>query len=103
MDGHDIIVIGGSAGALDPLRKIVTELPSGLAAKLFVVLHRPAHSGDMLRNLLSQSSKLPVRMPCDREGLESGTVYIAPADQHLIAQADVICCQRIGIDRMPAG
>ena len=51
MDRHDIIVIGGSAGALDPPRKIVTELPSGLAAKLFVVLHRPAQSGDMLRNL----------------------------------------------------
>jgi two-component system chemotaxis response regulator CheB len=88
VDRHDIIVIGGSAGALDPLRKIVTELPSGLAAKLFVVLHRPAHSGDMLRNLLSWTSKLPVRVPCDGERLESGTIYIAPPDHHLILKED---------------
>jgi two-component system, chemotaxis family, protein-glutamate methylesterase/glutaminase len=90
VDRHDIIVIGGSAGALDPLREIVTELSSGLAAKLFVVLHRPAHSGDMLRNLLSWSSKLPVRLPCDGERLESGTIYIAPPDQHLILKKDYL-------------
>jgi two-component system chemotaxis response regulator CheB len=90
VDRHDIIVIGGSAGALDPLREIVTELSSGLAAKLFVVLHRPAHSGDMLRNLLSWTSKLPVRLPCDGEGLESGTIYIAPPDQHLILKKDYL-------------
>jgi two-component system chemotaxis response regulator CheB len=88
MHKHDIIVIGGSAGALDPLRRMVAELPSELAASLFVVLHRPAYLDDMLRNLLSGSSKLPVRMPSDGEELESGTVYIAPPDHHLILKED---------------
>jgi two-component system chemotaxis response regulator CheB len=73
---------------LDPLRQMVAELPSGLAAKLFVVLHRPAHAGDMLQKLLSWKSKLSVRFASDGEQLENGTLYIAPPDQHLILKED---------------
>ena len=42
MPGHDIIVIGGSAGGLEGLRALVRLLPRDLPAALFVVLHIPA-------------------------------------------------------------
>jgi two-component system chemotaxis response regulator CheB len=44
----------------------------------------------MSENLLSWGSKLPVRLPCDGERLESGTVYIAPPDQHLVLKEDYL-------------
>ena len=37
MAGHDIIVIGASAGGLDPLRTIVAGLPRDLPAAVFIV------------------------------------------------------------------
>jgi chemotaxis response regulator CheB len=36
---RDIIVIGGSAGARQALADLVTALPEGFAASVFVVLH----------------------------------------------------------------
>lgn len=44
MQGHDIIVIGLSAGGIEPLLQLVADLPSDLPAALFVVHHFPAHS-----------------------------------------------------------
>src|SRR4051812_13399529 len=35
----DIIVIGGSAGSLDPLKEILSTLPATLQAAVFVVVH----------------------------------------------------------------
>jgi two-component system chemotaxis response regulator CheB len=44
----------------------------------------------MLRSLLSWSTKLPVRLACDGDQLENGTLYIAPPDQHLILKEDYL-------------
>ena len=98
MDRHDIIVIGGSAGALDPLRKIVTELPSGLAAKLFVVIHRPAHSGDMLGICIAI-----VQAPADAavSDMPESAIRNASVDHIVPAQQLAEIIQRVG--GQPAG
>ncbi|MGH2485840.1 MAG: chemotaxis protein CheB, partial [Ktedonobacterales bacterium] len=41
MDGHDIIVIGASAGGVEPTVTILRELPQSLPAAVFVVIHIP--------------------------------------------------------------
>ena len=42
MVGHDIIVIGASAGGIEPLLHLVSALPPDLPAAILVVLHIPA-------------------------------------------------------------
>jgi two-component system chemotaxis response regulator CheB len=85
---HDIVVIGGSAGAFEPLRTLLAELPADLPATLFIVLHRPAQSGGMLADVLCRGSKLQVKPAVDGERPVRGIAYIAPPDQHLVLKPD---------------
>lgn len=48
MSGHDIIVIGASAGGVETLCQLVSGLPPDLPAAIFVVLHVPAHGKSVL-------------------------------------------------------
>ena len=41
MAGHDIIVLGASAGGVEALASLVKDLPARLPAALFVVCHFP--------------------------------------------------------------
>jgi CheB methylesterase len=39
MSGHDIIVVGASAGGVEALQTLISGLPRDLPAALFVVMH----------------------------------------------------------------
>jgi two-component system, chemotaxis family, protein-glutamate methylesterase/glutaminase len=90
MHARDIIVIGGSAGALPPLLTITAQLPIGLRASIFVVLHRSPDSIDMLGSLLGKNTHLAVGSCVDGHPLESGMIYVAPPDRHLIVKENHI-------------
>ncbi|MGH2541974.1 MAG: chemotaxis protein CheB, partial [Ardenticatenaceae bacterium] len=82
--GHDIIVIGGSAGGVDALRQLIEMLPDDLPAALFVVLHFPAHAPSVLPRVLNRRTGLSVSHARDGEPIEQGRIYIAPPDRHLL-------------------
>src|SRR4051794_24463109 len=84
MTGHDIIVVGASAGGVEALSQLVHRLPADLAATLFVVLHVPAHGTSRLPLILARNGPLPARHPFDGEAIAPGTIYVAPPDQHLL-------------------
>lgn len=42
MANRNVVVIGGSAGAINPLNAILRQLPSDLEAAVLVVVHVPA-------------------------------------------------------------
>src|SRR2546428_7256326 len=82
----NIIVIGGSGGAIDPTREIVHSLPGNLKAAVFVVIHLYAESPVVLPLLLGEDSNLPVVNPSDGDVIEPGKIYVAPPDFHLIVE-----------------
>ncbi len=86
MPGHDIIVVGASAGGVEALTRLVAELPADLPAALFVVLHIPPYNNSVLPNILSRSGPLPACHPRDNEPIQHGHIYIAPPDHHLLVQ-----------------
>ncbi|MBA2286337.1 MAG: chemotaxis protein CheB [Ktedonobacteraceae bacterium] len=88
MPGHDIIVIGTSAGGVEALVELVKSLPRGLPASIFVVLHIPPHSLSALPDILSRAGPLPARHPSDEEAIVPGRIYIAPPDHHLLLERD---------------
>jgi two-component system chemotaxis response regulator CheB len=80
---RDIIVIGGSAGSFEPLKKIASGLPASLPASIFIVLHMLADSPNLLDENLSRFSRLPVIQAADNEPIRRGRIYVARPDYHL--------------------
>jgi two-component system chemotaxis response regulator CheB len=90
MDRRNIIVIGGSAGATNVLRRVCAELPQDFPASVFVVTHFQARGPHVLREVLAQTSKLPVCIAIDGQPIEPGRIYLPEADRHLLLGRDVI-------------
>lgn len=91
MPGHDIIVIGASAGGVEALTQLMAYLPSDLPAAIFVVLHIPAQGPSVMPQILNRAikkrqEKLPFQAlhPQDGEKIEHGRIYVAPPDRHLL-------------------
>lgn len=83
MPAQDIIVIGGSAGGLEALTTVLSDLPADLNASLFVVLHTSPQSGEGLPQVLERSCLMPVAFATDAQRVQRGHVYVAPPDHHL--------------------
>jgi len=74
MPGHDIIVVGASAGGVEALVKLAGQLPGDLPAAVFVVLHIPAESPSLLPEILNRAGLLPASQPVDNEEIRLGHI-----------------------------
>ena len=86
LSGHDIIVVGASAGGVEALGDLVSCLPPDLPAAVFVVLHIPAYGASVLPGILSRRGPLPALHPADGETIQNGRIYVAPPDHHLLLE-----------------
>lgn len=86
MPGHDIIVIGASAGGVEALRTLVHRLPRNLPAAVFVVLHVSPQGPSLLPQILERAGPLPARHAEDGAPIEPGCILIAPPDRHLLLE-----------------
>lgn len=84
MPGHDIIVMGASAGGVEVLKEIVSNLPQGFPAAVFIVLHVPSDGSSVLPRILTRRGPLPAFHPEDNAQIQNGHIYIAPPDSHLL-------------------
>jgi len=83
MAGHDIVVIGASAGGVQTLRELVSNLPGDLPAAVFVVVHFPTDRESVLPTILTQAGPLPAHHATSGEPIERGRIYVAPPNRHL--------------------
>ncbi|HJV65340.1 MAG TPA: chemotaxis protein CheB [Geomonas sp.] len=88
MQGHDIIVIGSSAGGVEALQTLVQELSPHLPAALFIVQHIAPDAPPLLAAILDRKSKLPALFPADNSPFQPGHIYVAPPDHHLLLEGD---------------
>lgn len=84
MLGHDIIVIGTSAGGLKALGAIVGTLLTDIDAAIFIVQHLAADKPSILPKILADVGSLPASHPSDGEPIQKGRIYVAPPDYHLL-------------------
>jgi two-component system, chemotaxis family, protein-glutamate methylesterase/glutaminase len=92
-DSPFIVVIGGSAGSIQPLMSILSGLPSDFPFPILVVQHLSAKNVSQLATVIGRCTRLTVKWAEDGEVMKPGTVYLAPADYHLMMMTD----ERIGL------
>src|ERR1051325_4542281 len=83
---REIIVIGGSAGSIEPLKSLVSRLPADFPAAIFVVSHLSPEHKSYLGEILTRFGKLPAATAVHGEAIRRGRIYVAPPDQHLIIE-----------------
>jgi two-component system, chemotaxis family, protein-glutamate methylesterase/glutaminase len=80
----DLVVIGGSAGALDALAAFLPLLPRGWPLPIALVVHLPRNAPDGLAAVLGTYSVLPVAQAEDKQPLAPGTIYVGAPGYHLL-------------------
>ena len=97
---RDIVVIGGSAGAIDALTNIVRGLPKDFGGHAFVVQHLPPSSPSNLPEMLTKAGPLRAVHAKDGEVIQPGCIYVAPPDHHLLLEKEKDC-GKAGTERKP--
>ncbi|HZR81705.1 MAG TPA: chemotaxis protein CheB [Candidatus Binatia bacterium] len=90
MPPRDLIVVGGSAGSLEAITRVASGLPDDLSATLVVVIHTSPDSPRVLPELIGRSSAFQAGYARDGERLSYGRILVAPPDQHVIVENDVV-------------
>lgn len=83
-----MVVVAASAGGIEALSTLVAGLPADFPVPMVVVQHLDPRHRSLLAEILTRRSPLHVQQVRDGEKLEAGTVYIAPPDNHVLANAD---------------
>lgn len=81
---YDLVAIGCSKGGMKALEVIFGALGARFPLPVIVVQHRYRTSGVALPRHLALHGSLPVVDATDKDRLRRGTVYLAPADYHLL-------------------
>lgn len=91
---RDIIVVGGSAGGIEALLKIVASLPADLPAAVLVAVHVSPKAESLLPGILQRAGALPAVHATHGAPMERGRIYVAPPDHHLLVQRGHLCLAR---------
>lgn len=83
---YQLVAIGCSMGGMHALQTIFETLPADFPLPITVVQHRYRTSNEGLPQFLRRHSKLNVVDTTDKEWIKPGTVYLAPANYHLLIE-----------------
>jgi two-component system, chemotaxis family, protein-glutamate methylesterase/glutaminase len=85
--GYRIVVVGTSWGGLAALRTIVEGLPPDYDLPTAIIQHRHRDSDALLARFLQQHTQLRVCEIEDKQPIEPGRLFIAPANYHMLVEA----------------
>lgn len=78
------IFIGGSAGSFKVVNKILTDLPANYPFPVVICMHRLRNIRSGFVSTLAINCQLKIKEAIDKEKISPSTVFIAPANYHLM-------------------
>lgn len=84
--GFAIVAVGTSLGGLSALKKVLEGLPGDFPVPIAIVQHRHKGSDSTLSVFLQQFTSLPIQEVEDKDEIQPGRIYLAPADYHLLVE-----------------
>jgi len=85
---YEAIVIGVSSGGLKVMKIMFSLLPKNFSIPIIIVQHIGKYSENSWIKLLGDKSNLEIKEADEKEEIEKGKVYIAPANYHLLIESD---------------
>jgi two-component system chemotaxis response regulator CheB len=93
-NNRDMIVIGGSAGAVTAVSQLVSALPHDLPASVLITIHRGLEGPGLLSQVLDAAGPLPALQAHEGQRLQHGCIYVAPPDRHMLISGDHLHVRR---------
>lgn len=85
----ELITIGGSAGSLPVVLKIIKSLPASFKVPIVIVIHRQRNvSSELVKILNNSSASKKIIEPDDKETIGDSCIYLAPQNYHLLIEKD---------------
>jgi len=85
---YEAIVIGVSSGGLNAMKTMFSFLPENFSIPVIIVQHVSPLSENLWIQLLNKKSLLEIKEADEKEKIETGKVYIAPPNYHLMIERD---------------
>jgi two-component system, chemotaxis family, protein-glutamate methylesterase/glutaminase len=82
----ELITVGCSLGGMRALETILAALPADFCVPIVIAQHRHKRSDEGLPAFFRRVTKLAVVDANDKQWIENGHVYLAPADYHLLVE-----------------
>lgn len=84
-----VLVIGTSAGGLNAIKKLISQLPKDFPLPVLIVRHiSPDATGNILLDELNKLNTLKCQHGKTGTSLKPGNLYLAPSDHHLLIRED---------------
>lgn len=83
-----LIVMGGSWGGIQASLSVLKDLPASFSIPIILVLHRLRNLDGNLQELFEKRLALKAVEIEEKEKLEPGHVYLAPANYHVLLEKD---------------
>lgn len=88
---HRAVVLGASAGGINALGFIFSQLGEDFSLPVLVTKHIGLNDDRGMLRVLSRQSTLPVKVARDKHIIHPGIIYLAPAGYHmLIEENDIV-------------
>ncbi len=85
---HSLLIIAGSAGSLNIILQVLPQIEPNEKLAIIILIHRKEDNDSMLAEILNNKSRIPVFEVEDKDPIEGGKAYIAPANYHLLIERD---------------
>jgi two-component system chemotaxis response regulator CheB len=88
---RNIITIGTSAGGISAVSRLASTFHEDLDAAVFIVIHISRNSlTDVILHTIQKQTALKCVIPEDQQLIENRTIYLAPADHHMLLERGTI-------------
>jgi two-component system chemotaxis response regulator CheB len=88
MNPDRLLAIGGSAGSLQVILAVLTAIGDSFPMPVLVVVHRNGSVESGLEGIFSSRTGMSIKEIEEKEPLLNGTVYLCPADYHVLLEND---------------
>ena len=77
---YEAIVVGVSSGGMNAMKVLFSILPKDFSIPVIIVQHVGSRSDNQWIKMLNDKSDLYIKEADEKEKIEQGTAYIAPAN-----------------------